>query len=101
MPKFSRKDLSRGRNGFGQARRDPHMSPTVRQPGRFLSLAPADLLMTSRSTLALLTTFYVEPHPEDRQGQDYDHAGLISVEWLQRTRCLPTRTSTFAGCARS
>jgi nitric oxide dioxygenase len=29
------------------------------------------------------TTFYVEPRAEDRQGQDYDHAGLISVDWLQ------------------
>ena len=29
------------------------------------------------------TTFYVEPRLEDRQGQDYDHRGLISVEWLQ------------------
>ncbi|WP_246777251.1 hypothetical protein [Microvirga sp. VF16] len=29
------------------------------------------------------TTFYVEPRPEDRQGQDYDQQGLITVDWLQ------------------
>jgi nitric oxide dioxygenase len=29
------------------------------------------------------TTFYVEPRPEDRQGEDYDHEGLITMEWLQ------------------
>lgn len=29
------------------------------------------------------TTFYVEPRPEDRQGQDYDHTGLITVDWLR------------------
>jgi nitric oxide dioxygenase len=28
------------------------------------------------------TTFYVEPRPEDRQGEDFNHQGLISVEWL-------------------
>ncbi|WP_336490818.1 hypothetical protein [Methylobacterium nigriterrae] len=40
------------------------------------SLAQAHRNMTA-------TTFYVEPRAEDRQGKDYDHAGLISVEWLQ------------------
>lgn len=30
------------------------------------------------------TTFYEQPRPEDRQGQDYDEAGLISIEWLER-----------------
>ncbi|HEU6440920.1 MAG TPA: NO-inducible flavohemoprotein [Microvirga sp.] len=29
------------------------------------------------------TTFYVEPQPEDRFGEDYDHQGLISVDWLR------------------
>jgi nitric oxide dioxygenase len=29
------------------------------------------------------TTFYVEPRPEDRLGTDYDHEGLITVDWLQ------------------
>jgi nitric oxide dioxygenase len=29
------------------------------------------------------TIFYVEPRPEDRQGEDYDHEGLISVDWLR------------------
>jgi nitric oxide dioxygenase len=29
------------------------------------------------------TTFYVDPRPEDREGKDFDHRGLISVEWLQ------------------
>ncbi|GEO12524.1 NO-inducible flavohemoprotein [Microvirga aerophila] len=29
------------------------------------------------------TTFYVEPRPEDRLGHDYDHEGLITMEWLQ------------------
>src|SRR4051812_9096900 len=31
-----------------------------------------------------VTTFYEEPRPEDRQGQDYDEPGLISVDWLDR-----------------
>ncbi|MFL5022712.1 MAG: NO-inducible flavohemoprotein [Microvirga sp.] len=29
------------------------------------------------------TTFYVEPRPEDRQGDDYDQYGLITIDWLQ------------------
>ena len=29
------------------------------------------------------TTFYVEPRPEDRQGEDFDHVGLITVDWLR------------------
>jgi nitric oxide dioxygenase len=29
------------------------------------------------------TTFYVEPRPEDRLGDDYDHEGLISIDWLR------------------
>jgi nitric oxide dioxygenase len=29
------------------------------------------------------TTFYVEPRPEDRLGDDYDHDGLISIDWLR------------------
>jgi nitric oxide dioxygenase len=29
------------------------------------------------------TTFYVEPRPEDQLGVDYDHQGLITMEWLQ------------------
>ena len=29
------------------------------------------------------TTFYVEPRPEDRLGTDYDHEGLITMDWLQ------------------
>jgi nitric oxide dioxygenase len=29
------------------------------------------------------STFYVEPRPEDRQGTDFDHAGMISTDWLQ------------------
>jgi nitric oxide dioxygenase len=29
------------------------------------------------------TTFYVEPRPEDRQGEDFDHVGLITIDWLQ------------------
>jgi nitric oxide dioxygenase len=29
------------------------------------------------------TTFYIEPRPEDRPGKDYDHEGMITVEWLQ------------------
>ena len=29
------------------------------------------------------TTFYIEPRPEDRPGKDYDHVGMITVEWLQ------------------
>lgn len=28
-------------------------------------------------------TFYVEPRPEDQRGHDYDHEGLITMEWLQ------------------
>lgn len=28
-------------------------------------------------------TFYVEPRPEDRPGEDFDHEGLINIEWLQ------------------
>ncbi|QRM31311.1 NO-inducible flavohemoprotein [Microvirga sp. VF16] len=28
-------------------------------------------------------TFYVEPRPEDRPGEDFDHPGVISVEWLE------------------
>jgi len=30
-----------------------------------------------------VTTFYVEPRPGDRLGTDYDHEGLITVDWLQ------------------
>jgi len=29
------------------------------------------------------TTFYVEPRPQDRRGEDFDEPGLISVEWLE------------------
>ena len=29
-------------------------------------------------------TFYEAPRPEDRRGQDYDEAGLITMEWLDR-----------------
>jgi nitric oxide dioxygenase len=29
------------------------------------------------------STFYVEPRPEDRLGHDFDHEGLITMEWLQ------------------
>jgi nitric oxide dioxygenase len=29
------------------------------------------------------TTFYVEPRPEDRLGDDYNHEGLITVDWLR------------------
>jgi len=29
------------------------------------------------------TAFYVEPRPEDRLGEDYDHQGLITMDWLQ------------------
>jgi nitric oxide dioxygenase len=29
------------------------------------------------------TTFYVEPRPEDRLGADYDHEGLITMDWLR------------------
>ena len=29
------------------------------------------------------TTFYAEPRAQDRAGQDYDHAGLISIDWLR------------------
>ena len=29
------------------------------------------------------TTFYAEPRAEDRAGRDYDHAGLISIDWLR------------------
>lgn len=30
------------------------------------------------------TTFYAEPRAEDRQGEHYDHAGLITPEWLRQ-----------------
>jgi nitric oxide dioxygenase len=29
------------------------------------------------------TTFYVEPRSEDQLGDDYDHEGLITVDWLR------------------
>jgi nitric oxide dioxygenase len=29
------------------------------------------------------TTFYERPRPEDRQGEDYDEAGLIGIDWLR------------------
>lgn len=29
------------------------------------------------------TTFYVEPRPEDRFGDDYDHEGPVTVDWLR------------------
>ncbi|WP_262266299.1 NO-inducible flavohemoprotein [Microvirga yunnanensis] len=29
------------------------------------------------------TTFYVEPRPEDRQGESFDHVGLITIDWLR------------------
>ncbi|KAA2212992.1 NO-inducible flavohemoprotein [Teichococcus oryzae] len=29
-------------------------------------------------------TFYEAPRAQDRQGQDYDEAGLISIDWLSR-----------------
>ena len=31
-----------------------------------------------------ITTFYEQPRPEDRRGQDYDEEGLISVDWLDQ-----------------
>jgi nitric oxide dioxygenase len=27
--------------------------------------------------------FYLEPRPDDRAGEDYDHAGMITTEWLE------------------
>ncbi|MDX6805744.1 NO-inducible flavohemoprotein [Terrihabitans rhizophilus] len=30
------------------------------------------------------TIFYLEPHADDRARQDYDEAGLITVDWLKR-----------------
>lgn len=38
--------------------------------------------LASASPKIKATTFYVDPRAEDRQGQDFDHKGLISVEWL-------------------
>ena len=29
------------------------------------------------------TTFYERPRPEDRQGENYDEAGLIGIDWLR------------------
>ncbi|WP_262031269.1 NO-inducible flavohemoprotein [Microvirga sp. Mcv34] len=34
------------------------------------------------------TTFYVEPRPEDRLGDDYDHEGLVTVDWLRANTAL-------------
>lgn len=42
------------------------------------------------------TTFYVEPRAQDRQGEDYDHAGLISSEWL--TAHTPIATADYYLC---
>jgi nitric oxide dioxygenase len=41
-------------------------------------------------------TFYVEPRPEDRAGIDFDHAGLISVEWLEANT--PLREADYYLC---
>ena len=42
------------------------------------------------------TTFYVDPRAQDRQGEDYDHAGLISSEWL--TAHTPITTGDYYLC---
>jgi nitric oxide dioxygenase len=34
-------------------------------------------------------TFYEAPRTEDRQGQDYDEKGLISIDWLRRNTPMP------------
>ena len=31
-----------------------------------------------------VTTFYEDPRPEDRRGEDYDETGLITTEWLNQ-----------------
>jgi nitric oxide dioxygenase len=31
-----------------------------------------------------VVTVHETPRPQDRQGQDYDEAGLISINWLSR-----------------
>jgi nitric oxide dioxygenase len=40
--------------------------------------------LAARSANIIATTFYAEPRAEDRQGEDYDHAGLITPEWLHQ-----------------
>lgn len=29
------------------------------------------------------SVFYAEPRPQDRPGRDYDHAGLVTMDWLR------------------
>jgi nitric oxide dioxygenase len=42
------------------------------------------------------TIFYLEPRGEDRFGEDYHHAGLITPEWLESNT--PTDTADYFLC---
>ncbi|WP_422062287.1 NO-inducible flavohemoprotein [Sphingopyxis sp.] len=43
-----------------------------------------------------VTTFYNEPQADDRPGETFDHAGIISTDWLQRN--LPFDRADFYLC---
>ncbi|MEX2453536.1 MAG: NO-inducible flavohemoprotein [Rhodospirillaceae bacterium] len=42
------------------------------------------------------TIFYLEPQTGDEQGRDYDHKGLITMEWLERQT--PVETADYYLC---
>jgi nitric oxide dioxygenase len=39
--------------------------------------------LATRAPGVTVSTFYVEPTPEDRPGEHYDQTGLITTDWLQ------------------
>ena len=39
--------------------------------------------LAARHPTIRATTFYAAPRPQDRLGQDHDHAGLITTDWLR------------------
>ncbi|MBL6455828.1 NO-inducible flavohemoprotein [Belnapia sp. T6] len=45
--------------------------------------AEARALAAASAGRIAVTTFYECPRPEDRQGQDYDQAGRITLDWLR------------------
>ncbi|WP_119681441.1 NO-inducible flavohemoprotein [Indioceanicola profundi] len=53
------------------------------QDGSTHAMGPLVRSLTAQAPgVTTAVTFYAEPRPEDRLWQDYDRAGLITVEWL-------------------
>ncbi len=52
--------------------------------------------LAARAPGITLSTFYVEPAPEDRAGLHYDQVGLITTDWLQDNT--PTEQADYYLC---